>query len=58
MLELDPEFKARLAAAARRIPPDVLAEITAAHEEYGFECSGASEGLACCLDGLDPGEKP
>lgn len=48
------EFKARLAAAARRIPPDVVAEIAAAHGEYGFECSAVSEGLPCCLDWLDP----
>jgi|SRR5688572_29844802 len=45
----DARFRERLASAAARIPPDVLAEITAAHKEYGWSCAAASEGQTCCL---------
>lgn len=43
------EFARRLAAIAERIPADVLADLRAAHDEYGWSCAAASEGQTCCL---------
>lgn len=45
-------FQAQLAELARRIGPEVLAELGAAHDEYGFWCVARNEGQECCLEWL------
>lgn len=64
------EFQAFLASVAARIDPELLAELRAAHDGYGFWCVAHNEGQDCCVDWLtalpesagrvavDPEEKP
>lgn len=46
------EFQAFLGSVAARIDPELLAELRAAHDEYGFWCVAHNEGQDCCVDWL------
>lgn len=53
MTKYPPErFQAQLADISRRLGPEVLAELRAAHDEYGWCCVARNEGQDCCLDWL------
>ncbi len=44
------EYVQRLSAVANRIPLDVLVDLRAAHDDHGWNCHAASEGLPCCVE--------